>query len=257
MSFKLTNHLFPRSFMRFFHLMPSESAVQPLIPYFQYKIGSYQKDHFLYFRREPSWLRYKCEAFDKMTAMSGYDILRFLDFHFNAYHDKDDFLRFMRYEITGQLAYVAKHPKYAVPGHKVILKWLAEKEALETAKTTVAPATNGNERVSDILEEKMAEVQRSFAGKIVIDRPQQMERFIQLLILLKELRAPGRSGEMLFSSFSTTDMAAILRQFTELYDYKTNTLQKKIAESASAMRYDEEANQLREALTRFFFEDTH
>lgn len=240
--------------MRAFHLMPPESASQPLIPYFQYKIGSYQKDYFLYFRREPSWLRYKVEAFEKMNAMVGYDIPRFLDFHYQAYPDKDDFRRFIRYEITGRLAYVEKHPKYANPGYQIILKWLIEKDALETAKTTVIPASNGEDRVTDTFEEKMAEVQRSYAGKIVIDSQQQLERFIQLLILLKELRAPGRSGEMLFSSFSTTDMAAILRQFTELHDYKTNTLQKKITECTSAMRRDEEFAQLQDALTRFFFD---
>ena len=108
--------------------------------------------------------------------------------------------------------------------------------------------------MADTLEEKLAEIQRSFAGKIVIDGQQQLERFIQLLILVKDLRAPGKSGELLFTSFSTTDIAAILRQFTELSNYKVNTLQKKIAECGSAMRSNGEADPLREALTRFFFE---
>ena len=253
MALKLTDRLFPRLFLRAFHLMPPESASQPLTPYFQYKIGAYQKDYYLYFRREPNWLRYKVEAFDKMIAMSGYDIPRFLDFHYAAYSDKEDFLRFLRYEITSRLAYVEKHPKSDVPGYHVILKWLAEKGALEAVKSSALPATDWQEAVTEIFQQSLAELSRSYAGNIVIRDPRQLERLIQLLILVKDLRSPGKKGDALFIDFSTTDLAAILRQVADLREYKVNTLQKKIADCNHTMRDDARAAALREALVQYFF----
>ena len=253
MALKLTNSLFLRLFLRAFRLIPPESATQPLTPYFQYKIGAYQKDHFLYFRKEPSWLRYKVEAFDKMIAMSGYDITRFLDFHYAAYSDKEDFLRFLRYEIEGRIATLKKYPKENVPAYPVILKWLDEKQPLEPAKKVAATDTNGLDAVSDLFEHSLAEMGRGYFGNIVIREPRHMERLIQLLIVLKDLRAPGKKGEALFADFSTTDLAAILRHIAELRDYKVNTLQKKIGENNEAMRDDPRVVALQEALTRYFF----
>lgn len=258
MCIKLTNNLFVRTLLRAFHLLAPDSSKQPLTPYFQYRIGPYQRDHFLYFLEEPSWLRYRYEAFDKMNSMAGYDIPRFLDFHYSAYPDKEDFRRFLRYEIAARVASLKKHPKYADHEYEVVLNWLREQEQLEqleAAKIAAAAVTNGDDRVSDLLEEKLAEAHRSFAGKIVINGQQQMVRFIQLMILVKDLRGPaqGKVGEALFSSFSTTDMAAILRQFTELHEYKLNTLQKKITECNDEMRGDARFAPLEAALVRYFF----
>jgi hypothetical protein len=253
MSFQFNNNLFLRAMLRAFHLTPSDSARQPLIPYFQYKIAPYKSDHFLYFRREPSWLRYKWEAFSKMNSLKGYDIPRFLEFHYSAYPDKEDFRRFIRYEIEALVAYIRKHPKVADHEYEVVLKWLAEKDQEAAAITKVVSANRGDEGVSELVQENLAELHRFFAGKIVINGPQQLERLIRLLIVVKDLRAPGRAGEALFSTFSTTDLAAILRQFTELREYKVNTLQKKIAECNAAMRNDPRIGPLQEALTRYFF----
>lgn len=253
MALKLTNNLFLRLIMRAFRLIPPESAAQPLTPYFQYKIGGYQKDHFLYFRREPSWLRYKVEAFDKMIAMRGYDIPRFLDFHYAAYPDKEDFLRFLRYEIEDRLASLKKYPRDNVPAYPVILKWLDEKQPPEPAKTVAATDTKDPEAVSDLVEHSLAELVRPYAGNIVIREARQLERLIQLLTLVKDLRAPGTKGEALFTDFSSTDLAAVLRHITELRDYKLNTLQKKIADCNQRMRDDPRVTALHEALTRYFF----
>jgi hypothetical protein len=246
MSVQLTNNLFLRAILRAFHLLPAAGADQPLIPYFKYKIGPYQNDQCLYFKREPSALRYKYEAFDKLNSLAGYDIPRFLDFHYSAYPDKEDFRRFLRYEITGPLA----HPRSGFRNYQVVLQWLEEQEA---AKIAVTSAITEDNRVGELMEETMSELKRSFDGKIVINGPQQLERLIQLLILVRDLRAPGKTGEALFSTFSTTDMAAILRQFTELQEYKLNTLQKKIAECNERMRGDARIAPMQEALLRYFF----
>jgi hypothetical protein len=152
MSLQFTNNLFLRALLRAFHLTAPDSAEQPLIPYFQYKIGPYQKDHFLYFRREPSWLRYKFEAFSKMNSMRGYDIPRFLDFHYSAYADKEDFRRFLQYEVAERVAYLQKHPKASEHEYEVVSKWLAEKEELAAAKISVAPAVRDNAGVSEVDE---------------------------------------------------------------------------------------------------------
>ena len=253
MPLKLANRLFPRSFMRYFLLTSPESSGIPLTPYFQYKIGAYQKDYFLYFRKEPKWVRYKGEAFDKLCALRGYDIPRFLDFHYDAYPDKADFRRFFRYELTPRLAYVEKHPKYDEPGYHIALKWLNEKEALEAVKTSAVPVMNGDELLGETVSHYLGEISRSYAGNIVLHDSRQLERLIQLLIVVKDLRSPGKNGEALFAGFSTTDLAAVLRQIVELREYKVNTIQKKIAECNQRMFRDERVAALNEALSRFFF----
>jgi hypothetical protein len=45
------------------------------VPYFQYKIGPYQPDQYLYFPKEPFALRYKNEIFNKLHEYTGYDII--------------------------------------------------------------------------------------------------------------------------------------------------------------------------------------
>jgi len=73
------------------------------VAYFQYKIGPYQSDQYLYFPKEPYALRYKNEIFNKLHEYTGYDIIRYLEFHYDAYPDTGDFLRFLRYEIAERL----------------------------------------------------------------------------------------------------------------------------------------------------------
>jgi hypothetical protein len=252
------DNLFLRAMLRAFRLTPPDSARQPLIPYFQYKIGPYRSDHYLYFRREPSWLRYKWEAFSKINSLKGSDVPRFLEFHYSAYPDKEDFRRFIRYEITALVAYIRKHPKASEHEYEVVLKWLEEKDR-EAAATTeavtlqaaVAPARTGD---MEAVEARIAEVMGTHAGNAVIDGQQHLDKFIQLLVLLKEMRAPGEAGNFLFTQLSTTDIAAILRQFKELKTLQTNTLQKKVTECTQALRRgDAKTEALVAALTDFFY----
>ncbi len=64
------------------------------IPYFRYKIGSYQPDYYLYFPKEPYTIRYQNEIFNKLREYKGYDIITYLDFHYSAYKDKHSFFAF-------------------------------------------------------------------------------------------------------------------------------------------------------------------
>jgi hypothetical protein len=72
-------------------------------PYFQYKIGPYQSDYYLYFPKEPFAIRYKNEIFNKLNEYTGADIANYLEFHYLAYSDKQSFLKFLRYEVYARL----------------------------------------------------------------------------------------------------------------------------------------------------------
>lgn len=51
---------------------PVSAAKNTFIPYFQYKIGVYQRDYYLYFA----------------TPYDGYEIIKHIEFHYNAYDNK-------------------------------------------------------------------------------------------------------------------------------------------------------------------------
>ena len=55
-------------------------------PYFQYKTGPYQPDQFLYFLKQPEY--------------AGYGIVQYLEFHYEEYPDKSEFLRFLSSEVS-------------------------------------------------------------------------------------------------------------------------------------------------------------
>ncbi|HLZ86179.1 MAG TPA: hypothetical protein VKQ52_03015 [Puia sp.] len=71
--------------------------------YFQYRIGPYETGHTLCFRRQPYLELYKNEIFAKMQEYSGYDVARYLEFHYAAFADKRRFLHFVWYEVTERL----------------------------------------------------------------------------------------------------------------------------------------------------------
>jgi hypothetical protein len=73
------------------------------IPYFLYRIGQYQPDEYLYFPKEPYSVRYYNEMFNKLYEYKGYGIITYLQFHYAAYLGKNDFLRFLQYEIADRL----------------------------------------------------------------------------------------------------------------------------------------------------------
>ena len=92
------------------------------VPYFQYRIGPYNADLYLYFPKEPFSLRYKNEIFNKLHEFTGYDIIKYLEFHYSAYPDSQDFLRFLHYEISERLKGDAKNARLLSA-----LSWVTEK----------------------------------------------------------------------------------------------------------------------------------
>jgi hypothetical protein len=267
---KLFNGLFVRFLLSGFGFRsPYHQKKWEITPYFQYKIGPYQADYYLYFRRPPFWQRYKNEIFDKMSEYGGYDLTHYLDFHYSAFEDKKEFLRFIRYEISERTKWLTspKPTSYRLC-LEMTLEWAREKDAALTAATssqapvipvpaTMTPTSTDSlvsEETLSVAESKMNELTQSFAGKITLNNHYHQVRLIQLLILLKDLQAPGRKVQPLFKSFSSTDLAAILRQFEEFRDKKTNTLQKKIIESNNELHPgDPKVQSLTKALTDFFY----
>lgn len=61
------------------------------IPYFQYFIGDYQLNYNLYFSKEPLPRAYYNEIFNKLTEYNGYDIIKYMEFHYQIFPDKKRF----------------------------------------------------------------------------------------------------------------------------------------------------------------------
>ena len=252
MSGKLYDRLFLRFLFRLFGVRFADRRKELFTPYFQYRIGPFVADYHLYFRREPSWFRYQFEFFSRLYEYSGYGLTLFLDFHYQAYADKADFRRFLRYEAE-ELLKSPGRKKYRVK-IEMVLVWVQEQEAAAVAVTGI-PGGVGQTGGAEVeaVETSMSEVTRSHKGKIVIDQPHHLERFVQLLIMIKDIKAPGRVGAPVFREFSATDLAAILRHIQTFKEMKLNSLQKRITEESRKLSGDERAQKMQKALVEYFY----
>lgn len=246
-------------------------------PYFFYKIAPYQKDYYLYFSKEPFALRYQNEIFNKLLEYQGYDIIRYLEFHYNLYPDKLDFIRFLKYELTDRLKRKGGNERKL----QAALDWISEKhieskreiirkiEEEQTVlkqelkigvQTIIANTSNSDANVKEedvqLLIEKLSghidqlmktaendlrDLTSSFnTGNIELNNRNHEDSLIQLLVLLQNVQAPAtkQKGDQLFKKFSSTDIAAILMlHFAAFKDKKTNTLQKKVGEQSERLNY--------------------
>lgn len=251
----------------------------PLIPYFQYKIGPYQSDHYLYFPEQPGKFSYENEIFSKMYEYRGFDLAKYIEFHYEAYPDKEDFVRFLRFEVARQRQVLRKY-RFAFwvrfSKQKAILatvsEWVElEEKRLEAAKMAMpvsvpvsAPVpvpempqevlAAGKDNLLDRIGDEIYGLLQTYMGRIDLYNEHHATKLIRLLRVLQDLRAPGKKGGRLFKTFSDMDMAALLRQFVLFGDKKTNTLQVKIAEVGRDMDPNDPALQkLMNALQEFFF----
>jgi hypothetical protein len=260
------------------------------IPYFQYKIGAYQPDHYLYFPKEPYALRYQNEIFNKLYEYKGYDIRTYLDFHYSDYKDKHDFLRFLQYEIADRL----KLKSRKTHGQKLqsTQEWVSEKQhelqviqeaALKQEieegvweiigesqaggsqkdfeNATHALSKKLNDHIEQIMistEERLETLTGSFVtGNIELNNHNHLEKVVQLFILLQTVQAPPQiaRAEQLFKRFSATDLASILHlHFATFKNKKINTLQVKIREATERLNPNNpKVQKLTEALEDFFY----
>jgi len=252
-------------------------------PYFQYKIGPYQPDQYLYFPKEPFAILYKNEIFNKLLEYSGYDIIRYLEFHYSAYPVQMDFLRFLNYEIFERLKKLPKNT-----GLLSAQAWVSEKteelkkeqkdqikhEVGQAVKEIVDkhPAASPREvnayvsalvdkfmeRASSELERGIKDLTGSFVtGNIELNNRNHEEKLIQMFILIQQVQAPAHigKGEQLFKKFTASDIASILHLHFEAYkDNKINTLQRKVGDQAERIKTTNlKVKKLNEALQEFFY----
>jgi hypothetical protein len=255
-------------------------------PYFLYKIGNYEPDYYLYFPREPFPLLYKNEIFNKLHEYTGYDIIGYLTFHFEAYSDKARFLHFLNYEIFERLK---RSPKD--PGMLTAQAWVNEKmdelkrsqqeqirqeveqsvqeivkrqpmaspqEIEHHVSVLVDKFTGHMERVAIETEKGIMDITGSFVtGNIELNNQNHEDKLIQALVLLQQVQAPPQvaKGEQLFKRFSGSDLAAMLRLHFEAFkDKKLNTLQHNIIDQTDRIKESNpKVKRLSDALQEFFY----
>jgi len=257
-------------------------------PYFLYRIGQYQPDEYLYFSKQPFSLRYKNEIFNKLFEYNGFDIIKYLDFHFTAYQDKDDFLRFLQHEASERLRLDSGKSRNSklqsalnwVTEQKASIQQTREQRLKEEIKqgvqeiVTSEPAgpveadaliQSFTDRLSGHLDRIIAESEEgirsltgSFStGNIQLNNRNHEEKVIQLLILLQQVQAPFHiaKAELVFKKFTAADIAAILHlHFEAFHDNKLNTLQRKVGDQMDRIKANNpKVKRLTEALQDFFY----
>lgn len=94
-------------------------------PYFAYKIGAYENGYYLRFPKEPTALPYKNEIFNKLHRYDNEAIGKYLNFHYDLYPDKRDFLLFLYYEISERIHQNVKHRLFKL---NTALEWTKSKQ---------------------------------------------------------------------------------------------------------------------------------
>ena len=251
------------------------------VPYFQYKIGPYQSDQYLYFPKEPYALRYKNEIFNKLHEYTGYDIIRYLEFHYDAYTDPGDFLRFLKYEIGERLRVQSKD--------RALLSaqaWVNEKleelkksqqeqirqdieqvvQGIVNKQTAASPQdvehyvsvlvqkfTDQMDRVTSETEQGIKGLTGSFVtGDIELNNQNHEGRLMQVFMILQELT--GKT-EQLFKRCTDTDLAAMLHlHFKAFKGKKITTVQREIGGLRPKIKEGSpRIKKLNDALEQFFF----
>lgn len=259
-------------------------------PYFQYKIGKYLPDYYLYFPKEPLVNRYKNEIFNKLQQYSGYDLIQYLEFHYTLYPDKTDFLRFLHYEISERL--IKRINKSLKQKMEHCLQWVREKQSELHSQQPAEVNGNGTitsqgkylpeyeeashktiEDVAQVIsqkitgymdkvlagtEERLETMTSSYVtGHIELNNHHHLGKVIQLFYLLQTIQAPPKiaRGEQMFKKFSATDLASILHLHFEAFrDKKINTLQVKIREANERLNPNNpKVQKLVAALQDFFY----
>ena len=256
---KWFNKIFFRSMLASFGFRsPYSQKEYEFEPYFQYSIGPYKMDYILYFPKQPYKQLYKNEIFAKMEEYSGHDLTNYLDFHYATYKDKKEFIRFLRYEATERLK-KARTAFYKL-NLEMTLEWVAEQSSSidgqqqAESQHLVQKGENSSPADQNGLETTLGAISESYSGKITLYNQHQMEKVIQVFILIQTMRAPGKKAEPLFGRFTKTDITALLRQFEGNNNKKPNTLQGYVTNANNMLRLDDpKVKKLADALQDFFY----
>jgi hypothetical protein len=287
---RLFNNMFLRNMISdLFGRSAGDKEPGGFTPYFQYRIGQYKSDYYLYFPKEPYSIQYKNEIFNKLNEFYDSDITDYLDFHYSTYPDKPGFLKFLRYEIYGRLN--RKISPSRRQKLQVAQEWVLEKQQelqssqqaalqqkIEQEMRDMLPggrqASPGEVRnISQVLSKKLSdEIEQIMAstkermqsmadsfvtGTIELHNPNHQDKLIKLFKLIKDIQAPKEfsKAEQLFKRFSDTDIAAILRlHFKDFKTKQPNTIQVNIKKADENIPdKNPKVRKLEEALSDYFY----
>lgn len=266
-----------------------DKAPGAFTPFFQYKIGPYQRDYYLYFPKEPYSLQYKNEIFNKLNEFYDADIAYFLEFHYSTYPDKQDFLKFLRYELYGRLnrkvsasrrqklqvaqEWVSEKQREIQSQQQAAIKQEIEKEVKQALPPETPVTQQSIENIAKILAEKLTDrldhivtsteermqtlTESYIIGKIELNNQNHEDKLIKLFKLLQTVQAPPQiaRAEQLFSKFSDTDIAAILwLHFAAFKNKKIETIPRNIRKADELIPdKNPKVKQLGDALRDFFY----
>lgn len=238
-------------------------------PYFQYKIGDFQQDYYLYFPKEPFRRQYENEIFNKLTEYKGSDIAQYFDFHLQAFDDKKAFLHFVQYELT-ELSKL-KISSTRRSKFQLAQQWVKEQQLALKVKDTdhslTAPVLieQTSQQCQGLIDKMVTDTEDKFtaiadmlpSGSIELNNRSHEEKLIQLLILLQQVQAPPQvaKAELVFKKFTAADIASILHlHFDAFRDNKINTLQRKVGDQMQRIKPNHpKIKKLSEALQEFFY----
>lgn len=238
-------------------------------PYFQYRIGDFQQDYYLYFPEEPFRAQYENEIFNKLTEYKGADISVYLDFHFQAFDDKKVFLHFVQYGLT-------ERSKLNISSNRrskfqLAQEWVKEQQLalkVENSDLSSAPPIlieQTSQQIQGLIDKMITDTEDKFtavadmlpSGSIELNNRSHEEKLIQLLILLQQVQAPPQvaKAELVFKKFTAADIASILHLHFDVFrDNKINTLQRKVGDQMQRIKPNHpKIKKLSEALQEFFY----
>lgn len=252
------------------------------IPYFQYRIGPYQRDYYLYFPKEPFAVRYHNEVFNKLFEYVGDDIFKYLDFHYGAFNEKSAFILFLDRQLTERLK--KSHNKERRIKLESAADWVAQKKLVLKEQSEVmrediyrdlqlvidSKAAGKTDEAEKRLDNLASKLEQQFsdaierlenskgllpAAKISLNNQNHLDKLVQLFYLIQNLQHPGNRTEQLFSGFNHIDLATILRlHFREFADKKPNTVEKNAKASIDKLRpNDPKVQRLTQAMEEFFY----
>jgi hypothetical protein len=272
---------------------PVSAEQKTFIPYFQYKTGVYQRDYYLYFTAQPNSVQYTNNIFNKLYEYNGYDIIQYVEFHYNASDNKADFLRFLRCETESRLK--LKLGKSFTTKLETLSDWLLEKQHQQQTVRQQELKIYLDQKVYNIIEkevnkdnslqqtdkegiakeiantlapyldtlvaaseEKMEAIAAGYImGNIQLNNHNHLEKLMQLFNIIRTIIAPKEiaKGEQLFKQFTVLDLAHVLHLHFEAFkDKKVNTIQGNIKEAADRYRNDNpKVQKLNKAFEEFFY----
>jgi hypothetical protein len=97
-------------------------------PYFQYEIGPYQDDFNLYFPKLPNAVLYYNSIFLKLWGYNPQDTVKYIEAHYTAYPDKQDFLLFLKRQLQHRMMQF-RQGSNKLSISSICLEWVAERLA--------------------------------------------------------------------------------------------------------------------------------